>query len=117
MVGSIVGILLLAAVVEALVEYLLVPAVKPNSLEQPVPIVNKPANEGMDWRGLVLRYSAAIIGVALCIVYGADLLALIGMESIHPVIGQIITGVLVGRGANFVNDFADRWLAPAKRLV
>ena len=101
--GSLAGILFLATLVEALVEYLVRPAVKPASLDQA---------DAVDWRGLVLRYAAAALGVALCLAYQADILALVGLESQLPYVGQIVTGVVVGRGANFVNDFVGRWLRP-----
>jgi hypothetical protein len=83
-------ILVLAAIVEGLVEYLGAPV--PPSLKSP---------------------AAAVLGVVLCIVYGADLLALAGFPAIYPVAGQVLTGVLIGRGSNFINDLWSRFLAPA----
>jgi hypothetical protein len=45
---------------------------------------------------------------------GAVLLALVGLVVPIPWVGYIITGLLIGRGANFVHDFASRWLTPAR---
>ncbi len=100
------SILVLAAATEALVEYLVQPVIKPDSMPTP--------DGGVDVRGMILRYVAAAVGVGLCLVYNADLLALAELHASIPVIGPIVTGLLIGRGANFINDFADKWLS-AKR--
>lgn len=112
--GTVVGILILAVIVEALVEYFVAPAVKPEGNKPPDPA---PQPAGVDWRSMGLRYSAAAIGVALCIVYRCDLLSMAGLHSPYPWVGWLVTGLLIGRGANFVNDFASTWLAPAARLA
>ena len=103
-VKAILGIFLLAALVEALVEYLVQPWVKPEHAEL------TPAQELV--RTMALRYSAAVIGVVLCIAYTVDILALVGLFSGWPFIGCVLTGLLIGRGANFVNDFVERWIRP-----
>lgn len=83
-------ILFLAAVVEGLIEYLGAPV--PPPLKAP---------------------AAALLGVVLCVVYGADLLALAGFPARYPAAGQVLTGVLIGRGSNFINDLWSRFLVPA----
>ena len=104
---TIAAILLLAAIVEALTEYLVRPlltaawrrlSASPAG-EEPPPI---PA----------LRYVAAVFGVALCVLYRADLLAILGLSARFAWVGYLVTGLLIGRGANFVSDFAGRWLRP-----
>jgi hypothetical protein len=97
-----VGILILAAVVEALVEYLAEPIVgwiyKQFAPDRTVP-ESLPA----------LRYVSAAVGVLLCVLYGADLLATMGVVTSVPYVGAVVTGLLIGRGANFINDFVSRW--------
>ena len=68
-------------------------------------------------RDLLLRYVAAVVGVILCVIYQADLLRIIGLSTSFPLAGEILTGLLVGRGANFVHDFASRWLSPAGAAI
>jgi hypothetical protein len=63
-------------------------------------------------RTMALRYSAAVAGVVLCVAYAVDMLALAGLESGWPLVGCVLTGLLIGRGANFVNDFVERWVRP-----
>lgn len=81
------GIFILALVVEAIVEYFL-------------PTFPDPYK----WTKI---YIAAILGVLVCVAYEADLLAALGLPSVRYV-GSILTGLVIGRGANFVNVFIKR---------
>lgn len=103
----IAGILILATLTEAAVEYFIRPIVR----REPKPII--PNSDHVDFPGLFLRYSAAGIGIALAVLYQADILALVGLVSPVPFVGYIVTGLVIGRGSNFVNDFAGRWLSSA----
>jgi hypothetical protein len=106
-INAIAGILILATLVESFVEYLIRPLVKPW-------VEGKELEEGVvDWRGLLLRYIAAIVGMVACFIYEADLLALLGLVSPWPWVGFVVTGLVIGRGANFVHDFTGRWIQPA----
>lgn len=78
-------ILALVIIVEALVEY----------FGTPLPSAYKP-------------YTAAVLGVLLCLAYGADLLALLGYPASVPFIGSILTGLLISRGSNVFNDLVSR---------
>lgn len=109
-IGSIVSILILATIAEAIVEYFVAPVVKPLRIDAPEAGNMDAVLGGIDWRSLILRYAAAAIAIVLCLVYEADLLALLGLNAGWSWIGQVVTGILVGRGSNFINDFADRWL-------
>ena len=104
---QITGILVLATIAEALVEHLFAPLVDlrdANTMEpQPGAL--------LDWRALILRYISVFIGVLLCIVYRVDLLTTFDLSSPWPWFGYAITGILIGRGSNFIHDFAGRWLA------
>ena len=112
--AAITGILVLATIAEALVEHIFAPildARNPNDSSRaergdPDP---EPA-QALDWPALALRYVAALLGVGLCIVYRIDLLAYFDLVSPWPWVGWIITGLLIGRGSNFIHDFATRWL-------
>ncbi|HSR31214.1 MAG TPA: hypothetical protein VLY63_11670 [Anaerolineae bacterium] len=108
-ISAVTGILVLATLVESLVEFLVRPLVKPY-VEKPA--AAKQEQDSVDWRSLLLRYVAAIVGVVLCVIYNVDLLEMVGLVSPVPWVGPIITGFVIGRGANFVHDFASRWIAP-----
>ena len=96
------GILVLAALTEALVEYLFSPVIKTRAPDR--------RTLGLAWRDLALRYTATAVGVLLCLAYRADLFLFFDLVPPWPWLGYVITGLLVGRGSNFVHDFASRWL-------
>ena len=108
------GILILATLVEGLVEYLVKPIFLPKDQAEPcsaagseedTPLVPlKPAT-----RVLLLRLISAGLGMLLCVAYRADLLALAGLTTNAPLVGSIITGIVVGRGANYLHDLVSQW--------
>lgn len=65
----------------------------------------------MEWLGAPIPerykpYVAAALGIVLALVYGADILdAVAGWEATVPYAGQILTGALIGRGSNYLNEF------------
>lgn len=79
------AIILLAVLVEGLIEY----------FGNPIPSLYK-------------RYASLILGIVVCVLYEADLLAMVGLESEIEYVGAVLTGAVVGRGANYVNDFISR---------
>ena len=113
------AILILATLVEAIVEHLVKPVFLPAEDPDQPPPTDDDAESLIDLspatRALLLRYISAAIGMLLCYAYGADLLALVGLRAPAPWIGSLITGFLVGRGANFLHDFAGRWVAPLEK--
>lgn len=85
MIQTFALILALVIIVEALIEY----------FGGPIPSVYKP-------------YAAALLGILLCLAYGADLLALLGYQAAIPFVGNTLTGLLISRGANVFNDLVSR---------
>ena len=55
-----------------------------------------------------IRYSTLIIGIVMAALYQIDLLASLGVEAAWPVIGYVTTGLIIGRGSNYVNDFVSK---------
>lgn len=45
-----------------------------------------------------------ILSVLICSFTGSDIFAIVGINLNLPVLGCILTGIIVSRGANFVND-------------
>ena len=110
--AAILPILLLAFLCEGLVEYLGKPlfrlsrAAESGAEQGEAPDSAKPSGAGP----MALRYLAALVGVALAFAYRADILAMAGLTPALPWIGYLITGLIIGRGSNYINDLADRWL-------
>ena len=102
------AILILATLVEALVEYLIKPFFADPEDPDGGGIINLPEKV----RTLILRYISALVGVGLCLAYGQDLLAVVDMHSVSPIIGQVITGIVIGRGANYLHDLVSGWTMP-----
>ena len=48
--------------------------------------------------------TSLILGIVVALAYSLDLLALCGLESNIPFIGQVLTGILLSRGANYIAD-------------
>ena len=49
-----------------------------------------------------------IISIVICVLARVDIFAVIGIDLSVKVIGSILTGIIVSRGANFVNDLFTR---------
>jgi hypothetical protein len=105
-IPDLVTIVILATLAEGLVEHLLKPIILP-----PEESTYRPIKLSDYVRDILLRYASALVGIGLCLAYRADLLALAGLTSPTPFVGQILTGLVVGRGANYLHDLVNRWTA------
>lgn len=47
---------------------------------------------------------SVIVGVLAASAYGVDVMAMAGMKSSIPLLGNILTGILISRGSNYVFD-------------
>jgi hypothetical protein len=53
-------------------------------------------------------------GVIVALSYGLDAPAMLGVVSAIPHVGQIITGISIARGSNYIFDWIGRMSGPAK---
>lgn len=51
-----------------------------------------------------LKYVALVFGVLVAFAYQIDILAMFGAKAIAPWVGHAVSGVILGRGSNVVND-------------
>lgn len=49
-----------------------------------------------------------ILSIIVCLAFSIDIFAVVGLKSSIPYIGSILTGIVVSRGANVVNDLISR---------
>ena len=56
-----------------------------------------------------LRYVAALVWVGLCFAYNLDLLLAAGFRPSDPVIGYVLTGLVIGRGSNYLHQFVEQF--------
>ena len=54
------------------------------------------------------RIGAAVLGIVLCVAAGIDFFAMVQIPLSIPVLGMILSGLLVSRGANIVHDLLTR---------
>lgn len=87
---SIVLILTMAIVVEALIEY--------------AKSIGKAITDG-GWKTAVTQCAAIALSIGLCFAVGGDLFAGLGINFAWPWIGVVLTGIIASRGANYVSDF------------
>ena len=51
------------------------------------------------------RIGALVIGVSIAIFTNSNIFEMLGFNVKYKLIGQICTGLIISRGANFVHDF------------
>lgn len=91
------GVLIaLAVLIEALIEY--------------GKTVVQAFETGEKKKGLIQLISM-ILGVLVAFAFHGDAFALLGME-VHPIIGTLITGVILSRGSNYTSDLLKRITNP-----
>lgn len=87
-IGALAAALVLAVLVESMVEYF-----------------------AADWAPAprATKYLAAVAGVGLALGFGVDLLGdVLGVRTGVPFLGEVLSGLIIGRGANYVSDFVGR---------
>ena len=45
-----------------------------------------------------------LLSMIICVLAQINIFKIVGIELIVPIIGYLLTGIIVSRGANFVND-------------
>ena len=85
-------IIMLAVTVEALVEY-----------GKSIIAIAKGS-----WKSALLQMAAVASGVVLCLAADADLFRVMELGFAVPWMGKVLTGILISRGANYLNDFVTK---------
>ena len=49
-----------------------------------------------------------VLGIIVCVIFKIDIFPIVGLSADIPFVGSIFTGIIVSRGANFVNDLLKR---------
>lgn len=50
------------------------------------------------------RVGALLIGILLALITGLNMFRMMGLEVSVPILGEVLTGLLISRGANFMHD-------------
>ncbi len=81
---EIATILIMSVLIEAVITYIKTFAV----------------DKKISWQMII----SALLSILICIAYGVDIPASVGVETNIAFVGNIITGILVSRGSNYIND-------------
>ncbi len=81
---NIIGIILLATLIEGTITYIF-----GEKSETPRP---------------KLKYISLALGVGAAIAYQIDIPAMTGLVSQSAYVGYVVSGLIIGRGANYIND-------------
>ena len=49
-----------------------------------------------------------VVSILVCVLTKADIFPMVGLNITVPIVGSILTGMVVSRGANFVNDLFEK---------
>jgi len=49
-----------------------------------------------------------ILSIIVCLLTNLDIFPIVGISMIIPYVGSVFTGIIIARGANFVNDLFKR---------
>lgn len=52
-----------------------------------------------------IKYTSLALGVIVANLYKIDILSVTGLMPIHEIVGYCISGLIIGRGSNYLNDF------------
>lgn len=52
------------------------------------------------WQKIV----SIVLGIVVAVGFGVDLFAMFGLTSTIPYLGTVLSGLLMSRGANYIND-------------
>lgn len=55
-----------------------------------------------------IRYFSLAIGMGAAILYQIDILGALGVNAVFPWVGYLTSGLIIGRGSNYVNDFVSK---------
>lgn len=64
-------------------------------------------NTKMIWengKASIDRIGALVIGILVCVLTSIDIFSIVNIPIAVPIVGSVLTGIIVSRGANFVHD-------------
>ncbi len=93
-VGVFAGVFVLAFLLESLLEYVAGLWWVPGTEEQ---------------RKQVVPLVGMVLGVVLCFGFNQDIMGAFGLNA--PILGKVLTGVIVGRGSDYLHQFEAKFLA------
>ena len=113
--GTIAILLLAAAAGEGINEFFMLPFL--DMIKQKYEA--KLQERGREWpqwaetlRIQIYRLWSGAVGIGIAWELQLDIFGLLGVWPLHPIVGNIITGLLIGRGSNYLHDLIKKWVQP-----
>lgn len=82
---NVLGILFLATLLEGLIAYVF--------------------GESDGQKRQYIKHIALAFGIIMAVSYKIDIPAMVGLISPYPFVSAVLSGLVIGRGSNYVNDF------------
>ena len=54
------------------------------------------------------KLGSLILSIVICILTKADIFPIVGISIVIPIVGSVLTGIIVSRGANFLHDLFNK---------
>lgn len=82
--NTVLGIIFLATFVEGLINYL--------------------TGDSSGVPRTALKYVGLVIGTVVAVAYQVDIPGMVGLATAWPIVNYIVSGIIIGRGSNYVHD-------------
>jgi len=96
-------VILAAAVDEGVIEFIISPVLE-------IFAKTKDTEENKPQRTVILNGLSAILGVLIAVNFSIGLFVLLGGSERFAGVDQVLTGVLVGRGSNYIHGFVEKFI-------
>lgn len=60
----------------------------------------------------ITQLIAIVLGIFLAFAFGLNAFVIVGI-AVHPIIGTVLTGIIISRGSNYASDLLSRITNPA----
>lgn len=77
-------------------------------VETVVNIIRNIKDKNTNWKYWTALGVSMVLGLIVSLNYDIDIFKLAGLEGRVPFVGSILTGLIISRGSNIVNDVFDR---------
>lgn len=54
-------------------------------------------------------FASVLLGVVVAVMYSLDIPATLGVVASYPLVGQVLTGIVLARGSNYIYDLIGRF--------
>lgn len=56
----------------------------------------------------IWKIISMVLGIGISLAFGLNIMSVLGFSTQTKFLGEVITGILISRGSNFINDFLQK---------